>query len=198
MSGDRSGAPPDLVGPDLERPWPGSCACSTPTPLGVLGPAVDARTERWTEPAERRHDHGHRAHGGHSDLFPVRHCPRRRRRHGPVAGRRARTDPTLSAERRSSSPGRGRAVARWFATGRDRNDAAPGRAPLARRPIRLQLAPTSHREPGSESLGPSRAPEPPAGIRPVGPPTAKGGCLVPCPVSVLRLRSWRPLPRASC
>jgi hypothetical protein len=34
-SGDRPGAtPPDPVGPDLERAWPGSCACSTPTTLG--------------------------------------------------------------------------------------------------------------------------------------------------------------------
>jgi hypothetical protein len=38
--------------------------------LGVLGRAVDARTKRWTEPAESQDRHIHRAHGGHSDLCP--------------------------------------------------------------------------------------------------------------------------------
>ena len=188
---------PTWLGRTWEWPWPGSCVCSIPTPLGVHGRAVDVRTERWTEPAESQDHHIHRAHGGHSGLSPVRHCPGRRRRRGPAAGRRVRADPTLPPSGGRAWPGRGRAAARWFAAGRDRNDAAP--APSSTVPSTHPTGTSTDKPPGTprpREPRPSRAPEPSAGIRPVGPPTAKGGCLVPCPVSVPH--SSASSPRASC
>jgi hypothetical protein len=161
MSGDRSGAPIQLVGPDLERPWPGSCACSTPTPLGVHGSAVDARTERWTEPAERQDDHGHRAPQRPWRPVSSSSSPGRRRRRRPAAGRESaptpRSPPRGGRVRLARSGGG--ALVRHRAGSQRRRVAAE--LNLARRPIRL--APASHREPRPREPRPSRAPEPPAG-----------------------------------
>ena len=194
LSGDCSGAPPDLVGPDLERPWPGSCACSTPTPWA-------SSAEPWTpEPSAGPSQQKARTTISTAPTAATATCvpssPSPWATLAAMALRRAaESAPTPRSHRAEvefawARSGGGALVRRR----RDRNDAPRAELHLARRPIRPELAPTSRRARPREPR-PSRALEPPRRHPPVGPPTAKGGCLVPCPES--ERCSWRPSSRAS-
>ena len=195
MSGDRSDAPIQLVGPDLERPWPGSCACSTPTPWASsaepwtpelsAGPGQQkARTTISTAPTTAMAICSQLAIALGDAAAMVLRPPSPRRSHAPT-------------ERRTSLAWSRSGGGRWFAVGRDRNDAAP--VPNSPGPSTHPTGTGTDKPPGAPAPRASAEPWPrihPAGIRPVGPPTAKGGCLVPCPES--ERCSWRASPRASC
>jgi hypothetical protein len=112
----------------------------------------------------------------------------------PCGRPRVRPDPTLPAEGRSSSPGEV-----W------RRRAGSPQGGIATTPCRRRAQPGPSTHPTGTGK-PSGAPAPRASAepcpgttrrdRPVGSPAAKGGCLVPCPVSVPR--SSASSPRASC
>jgi hypothetical protein len=195
-SGDRSGAPtrPGWAGP-------GSGRGLVPAPARYLR-LWASTAEPWTsEPSAGPSQQKARTTISTAPTAATATCPQlaialgRRRRHGPAAESAPTPHSPPSGGR--ARPRRGRAAARWFAAGRDRNDAAP--APSSTVPSTHPTGTSTNKPPGTprpREPRPSRAPEPPAGIRPVGPPTAKGGCLVPCPVSVPR--SSASSPRASC
>jgi HYR domain len=116
--------------------------------LGVHGSAVDARTERWAEPAERQDHRGHRAPQRPWRPAASSHRPGRRRRRRPAAGRRAGAEPILPPSGGRVRLGEVWAAARWFAAGRDRNDAAPGNYAIS--------ASVSDSGPGSYNTNPAK------------------------------------------
>src|SRR5512132_2499022 len=136
--------------------------------LGVLGRAVDARTERWTEPTESQDHHIHRAHDGHGDLFPARHRPGRRRRHGPAAAESAPIPRSHRAEDELGLVEVGRrALVRRRAGSQRRRPRAELSWPVD--PSDWNWHRQAAGSPGPESLGRAVARIHPAGIRPVGP-----------------------------
>jgi hypothetical protein len=149
-SGDRSGAPtrPGWAGP-------GSGPGLVPAPARYLR-LWASTAEPWTsEPSAGPSQQKARTTISTAPTAATATCPQlaialgRRRRHGPAAESAPTPHSPPSGGR--ARPRRGRAAARWFAAGRDRNDAAP--APSSTVPSTHPTGTSTNKPPGTPGPG---------------------------------------------